>query len=120
MSWAARRQTTREENIAYCLGIFGVNTPTPYGEGKRAFIRLQEGIIMQNNDLTLFAWRANSTEEFRGILAQTPEEFQNAGDIMSSHDRRFNPEFSVTNKGLRVTPRIIKEPIMGDYIMMLN
>lgn len=28
MSWAARRQTTREEDIAYALmGMFGVNMP---------------------------------------------------------------------------------------------
>jgi len=44
--WAARRQTTRVEDKAYCLmGIFGVNMPLLYGEGNRAFIRLQEEIL---------------------------------------------------------------------------
>jgi hypothetical protein len=34
MSWASRRQTTRVEDIAYCLlGIFGINMPLLYGEG---------------------------------------------------------------------------------------
>jgi hypothetical protein len=33
MSWAAERQTTREEDIAYCLlGLLGVNMPLIYGE----------------------------------------------------------------------------------------
>lgn len=42
MSWAARRQTTRPEDIAYCLlGLFDVNLPMLYGEGAKAFIRLQ-------------------------------------------------------------------------------
>jgi hypothetical protein len=43
MSWAAYRQTTRDEDMAYSLlGIFEVNMPLLYGEGDRAFIRLQE------------------------------------------------------------------------------
>jgi hypothetical protein len=42
MSWASDRETTRAEDLAYCLlGIFAVNMPLLYGEGKRAFIRLQ-------------------------------------------------------------------------------
>lgn len=33
MSWAANRETTRPEDIAYCLlGIFDVNMPLLYGE----------------------------------------------------------------------------------------
>ena len=39
MSWASRRVTTRDEDIAYCLlGIFDVNMPLLYGEGEKAFI----------------------------------------------------------------------------------
>ena len=39
MSWASRRVTTRDEDIAYCLlGIFDVNMPLIYGEGEKAFI----------------------------------------------------------------------------------
>jgi hypothetical protein len=42
MSWVAERETTRVEDMAYCLlGIFGVNMPLLYGEGERAFLRLQ-------------------------------------------------------------------------------
>jgi hypothetical protein len=41
MSWVFRRQTTRVEDIAYCLtGLFGVNIPPLYGEGENAFRRL--------------------------------------------------------------------------------
>ena len=39
MSWASRRVTTRDEDIAYCLlGMFDVNMPLIYGEGEKAFI----------------------------------------------------------------------------------
>ncbi|TFK84534.1 HET-domain-containing protein [Polyporus arcularius HHB13444] len=57
MSWAAFRTATRVEDEAYCLmGIFGVNMPTLYGEGRAAFQRLQEVILRRFTDTTLFAW----------------------------------------------------------------
>ncbi|KAJ9616388.1 hypothetical protein H2200_000106 [Cladophialophora chaetospira] len=55
MHWAAKRVTTRAEDIAYCLlGIFDVNMPLLYGEGQKAFIRLQEEIMKHSNDLSIF------------------------------------------------------------------
>jgi hypothetical protein len=57
MSWAAHRETTREEDVAYCLlGIFGVNMALLYGEGSSAFLRLQEEILRQTDDQSLLAW----------------------------------------------------------------
>jgi hypothetical protein len=46
MLWAGRRQTTREEDMAYSLlGIFNVYMPLIYGEGREnAFKRLREEI----------------------------------------------------------------------------
>ena len=38
MTRAAARRTTRVEDEAYCLlGLFGINMPTLYGEGRQAF-----------------------------------------------------------------------------------
>ncbi|KAI0669586.1 heterokaryon incompatibility protein-domain-containing protein [Trametes maxima] len=57
MSWASHRKTTRPEDEAYSLmGIFGVHMATIYGEGHRAFRRLQEEILKRTSDQTLFAW----------------------------------------------------------------
>lgn len=57
MSWAAKRETTRVEDKAYCLlGIFDVNMPMLYGEGDKAFLRLQREILQISNDQSLFAW----------------------------------------------------------------
>jgi hypothetical protein len=57
MSWAAKRQTTRIEDAAYCLlGIFEIHIPLIYGEGSRAFIRLQEEIMTRSDDMTILAW----------------------------------------------------------------
>ncbi|KIM68400.1 hypothetical protein SCLCIDRAFT_105698, partial [Scleroderma citrinum Foug A] len=57
MSWAADRTTTRVEDRAYSLmGLLDVNMPMLYGEGKKAFHRLQLEIIRASNDQSIFAW----------------------------------------------------------------
>jgi hypothetical protein len=62
MQLAAKRQVTREEDIAYCLmGIFGVSISTAYGEGgDRAFFRLVEEIFRSTKDVSdIFNWAGN-------------------------------------------------------------
>jgi hypothetical protein len=57
MSWAAKRVTKRQEDLAYCLlGIFGVSMPMIYGEGDKAFRRLQEQIMKDVGDDSILAW----------------------------------------------------------------
>jgi hypothetical protein len=80
MSWAARRLTTRTEDEAYSLmGIFGVNMPTIYGEGRSAFRRLQEEILRVSPDHSLLAWSGSHwlgySESYR-ILAAAPSDFE--------------------------------------------
>lgn len=56
LSWASRRQTTRAEDLAYCLlGIVDVKMPLLYGEGQSAFRRLQEEILKGSSDLAVLA-----------------------------------------------------------------
>ena len=51
MAWASRRETTRVEDEAYSLmGIFGVNMPLLYGEGRNAFQMLQLEIRKSTDD----------------------------------------------------------------------
>lgn len=72
MSWAASRVATRPEDIAYSLlGIFGVNIPLLYGEGKAAFRRSQEEILKHTEDDSFLLF-ANTT---MGILADSPRDF---------------------------------------------
>lgn len=84
MSWASKRQTTRSEDEAYSLmGIFGVNMALLYGEGKRAFFRLQQQIIEYSDDESIFAWicpEAGNQEPF-GMLAESPRNFQWSRDV---------------------------------------
>lgn len=105
MSWAARRVTTRKEDIAYCLlGIFNVNMPLLYGEGDKAFMRLQQEIAAQNKDPTLFAWlQAGPIPRYRGLLAQHPAEFENCSRLAYAHNAFFTAgNFAVTDTGYNV------------------
>lgn len=66
-------------DIAYCLmGLFDVNMPLLYGEGNKAFLRLQEEIMKLLTDHTLFVWSApKDGNNFIdcGLLAPRPEYF---------------------------------------------
>jgi hypothetical protein len=63
MSWLSKRSTTREEDLAYCmLGIFEISMPMLYGEGSKAFHRLQEEIMRVSSDQTLFTWTWPASE----------------------------------------------------------
>lgn len=75
MSWASKRRTTRLEDEAYCLmGLFDVNMPMLYGEGHRAFQRLQEEIIRRYDDYSLFAWVSQKWGAIP-FLASSPFDF---------------------------------------------
>ncbi|KAL8707073.1 MAG: hypothetical protein Q9220_007828 [cf. Caloplaca sp. 1 TL-2023] len=73
MSWVKDRETTREEDKAYCLlGIFDVFMPVIYGERSRAFTRLREEIekLPKETDNTSVAKKDKhpSTSETKPIV----------------------------------------------------
>ncbi|KAI6123443.1 heterokaryon incompatibility protein-domain-containing protein [Pisolithus croceorrhizus] len=81
MSWAAHRETTRIEDQTYSLlGLFGVNMPMLYGEGRKAFRRLQLEIIRESNDHSIFAWNPRVPRP-GSVLAVSPSDFQDCKDI---------------------------------------
>lgn len=130
MSWAHRRKTTRTEDIAYCLlGIFGLNMPLLYGEGNKAFRRLQEQLIRTSVDMSIFAWtlpRSTGHDSLVihqshydenlvspprheimlcGMLAESPSEFLHCKDfITGAREPPF--ELSLTNVGIKILTRL--------------
>ena len=114
MSRASERQTTRTEDIAYSLfGIFDVNMPLIYGEGHKAFIRLHEEIMRDSSDQSLFAWKASKASGFnrRGILAQSPLEFRESGNVISYPGHSTYEAYSFTNLGLGIKMRLLESTI---------
>jgi len=107
MSWAADRKATRAEDIAYSLlGLFDVNMPLLYGEGKlKAFRRLQEEIMKISEDETLFAWESMdfSTEASSAdVLAQDPKDFWEARNLVPFTSDVPVAPYSMTHRGLRI------------------
>ena len=102
MSWVSKRMTSRREDMAYCLlGIFDINMPLLYGEGEKAFMRLQLEIIRNSDDESIFAWTVpDDMRHYRieGMLAPWPTCFASCGDIREIPSTR--PPYSMTNKGL--------------------
>ena len=77
MSWLADRQTSRPEDMAYCmLGIFDVSMTPIYGEGDKAFHRLQECLLKEHDDQSLLAWTGPPSRW--GVLADHPGVFARA------------------------------------------
>jgi hypothetical protein len=105
MSWASKRKTTRVEDLAYCLmGIFGINMPMLYGEGERAFIRLQEEIMKVSDDYSLFAW--DSINYRGGLLATSSAAFSNSGDVIPLNpSHTLSGAITVNNEGIHLKLR---------------
>jgi hypothetical protein len=131
MSWASQRKTSRIEDMAYALlGIFDVNLPLIYGEGRKAFQRLQEAIMLKTHDQSLFAWGEPATEAsglvsddqyfglepiqwkppedrqpLLGLFAESPKLFQFSGNIEPGH--RFSHELRRDNP-----PRLVSGGVL--------
>lgn len=102
MSWAARRFTTRPEDRAYCLiGLFNVNMPMLYGEGEKAFRRLQKEIMESSDDHTIFAWRSENFA--KPVLAHSPSCFlglEHMTQLLPFNDTTQG--FALSNAGLSI------------------
>ncbi|KAI3325338.1 HET-domain-containing protein [Xylariaceae sp. AK1471] len=121
MSWLSKRRTTRVEDMAYCmLGLFEVNLPLLYGEGRKAFIRLQEEIIRVSNDHTIFCWTWTDTvpKDWVSMLAPWPDTFaESQGYRPLLNGIKFRP-YSMTNLGLAIQLPVIFT--MSYWFVFLN
>ena len=108
MSWAAERTATRSEDIAYSLmGIFDINMPLLYGEGRKAFTRLQAEIIRQTTDISILLWSNDNPD--RSLLASTPADFRAARDrgSLECWPERLSL-FALTNIGIEIECRLCR------------
>ncbi|SPO00792.1 uncharacterized protein DNG_03540 [Cephalotrichum gorgonifer] len=105
MSWAAHRNTTRREDVAYCLlGLFDISMPILYGEGaEKAFMRLQRKILKTTVDTSIFAWGYEApilTDSVR-ILATSPDEFSGCRTLRRAQNvAPMNDYFLLGPRGL--------------------
>ena len=115
MSWASRRETTRQEDMAYCLmGLFDVNMPLLYGEGDKAFTRLQLQILQQSDDESIFAWTPKQRNVPTGMLAASPAEFADSFNV-NRMEYTWRAPYAMTNKGLHINLEIYDTPIPHEW-----
>ncbi|CAN9166711.1 unnamed protein product [Alternaria alternata] len=79
LSWAAHRAVTKEEDETYSLfGLFDLNLPLLYGEGRlKAFVRLQEAIYDTTSDHSIFLFLHSRSSDDYPLLAESPSQFCN-------------------------------------------
>ncbi|KAJ4271936.1 hypothetical protein NW762_000645 [Fusarium torreyae] len=127
MYWAAGRETTRPEDIAYCLlGIFDINMPLLYGEGQvKAFKRLQKEIIKSTDDESIYAWRQPryrvEGQSYWGLLADSPSAFdidhatEDLNGLVPKRSKylslRSGTSTAMTNRGLDLELSLTPFPI---------
>jgi hypothetical protein len=104
----------------YCLlGIFDINMPLLYGEGKKAFLRLQQEIMARSQDCSFLLWTAPATTYYHlaygnpattesfSVLVHEPSYFDADGMATSDLDfvREIGPlasEISATSSSGRL------------------
>ncbi|KAI6032474.1 hypothetical protein EDC04DRAFT_3035775 [Pisolithus marmoratus] len=87
MSWASNQKMMHVEDWAYSLmGLFGINMPMLYGEGKKAFRQLQLEIIQESSDHSIFAW---SSRWPGSVLAEGPDDFGHCCNLRKLEPNEF-------------------------------
>ncbi|KAK4200959.1 putative vegetative incompatibility protein HET-E-1 [Triangularia verruculosa] len=130
-SWAASRQTTRAEDRAYSLmGFLGVYMPLLYGEGRNAFVRLQQELIRQFNDETVLLWTTYQASLFyddpkllaryeaagrypgwlirRGLFAESLENFSGATGLIVRQFDKIPRHFGISNAGISLSVELFQ------------
>ncbi|KAG1866493.1 hypothetical protein DFJ58DRAFT_138311 [Suillus subalutaceus] len=115
MTWAARRKTTRVEDVAYSLmGMFDVSLQIAYGGGDRAFCRLIE-VIMQAGDPSVLNWKGDAARHHTShAIPKSPQSFIAYQSLELEGSGRL--EMTMTSLGLRVPLVIFPSQRPFEYV----
>uniref|UniRef100_A0A0D2YEK6 DUF8212 domain-containing protein n=1 Tax=Fusarium oxysporum (strain Fo5176) TaxID=660025 RepID=A0A0D2YEK6_FUSOF len=93
--------------------------PLLYGEGDKAFYRLQEEIMRVPDDHSLFAWKAIAARG--GLLVPTPAAFRGLGNIIPWNPfTAYNSPLTITNKGVHMEAPFIAQDTSGRGLCVLH
>ncbi|KAH0840268.1 hypothetical protein J3R83DRAFT_1275 [Lanmaoa asiatica] len=125
LRWMATRRTTKVEDMAYCLlGILDLRLPVLYGEGERAFVRLQDAIMKLTDDTCIFDW-VGKPSSLNSYLARSPSCFHQATWRPSPCQTTTEiPGFEAVSEFthklsaalLRVAESLVNDPPLGHFI----
>jgi hypothetical protein len=118
MSWASHRETTRIEDLSYCLlGLFGVQMPPLYGEGENAFVRLQREIMSTTDDDSILAWTPVDGGDEHGLLATSPRMFAGSSSVVRVVWDPNRPPHTMSSKGLCVHFKLVPRSDGNEGVM---
>lgn len=117
MPWAAARCTTRVEDCTYSLlfGIFDLHMPLLYGEGEKAFIRLQEEILKVGDDASILAWSGPAAPAF-GMLALSPGACEMPPMLEEDQDICYS-EYGFNSEKLGINGHFYMCPHVFEYLL---
>jgi hypothetical protein len=98
--WASNRSTHELEDEAYCLlGLCRISLHPNYGEGRKAFLRLQEEVFRQGDD-SVFVWDSSGSNRHSRLFASAPSDFADSGDVECDESRPIDSDMWLTNRGV--------------------
>ena len=117
MAWASRRSSTRIEDEAYCLlGLFDITLPILYGEGRRAFQRLQEELVKRSPDTTIFLWGECVPPRYDSLNPVPHEEYFAGTPNIWNFGFAPSPRQFSGWQGALFTPILFPEPGVQPYM----
>ena len=99
--------------------------PLLYGEGPRAFVRLQEEILKNSDDESIFAWDFDSSPLLEGgrhtfmcqLFASSPADFASCMDLKACIPAGVRPShYTLTNKGLHIEADVWTSPLDSSLV----
>lgn len=127
LSWGSRLTAASAEDRSYAmLGILGVFMVPRYGEGEHsAFRRLQETILKNSYDESLFAWSYEGTScnsvELSGLLAPSIECFRCCADVEigGASPSNTSRRFTVVENGIEIAglPKLERRPKICEVVL---
>ncbi|CAJ2512065.1 Uu.00g076900.m01.CDS01 [Anthostomella pinea] len=103
------------------MDIFIHQMPLLYGEGSKAFVRLQEEILKVSNDHTIFTWTWNESvpTDWVSMLAPSPEAFRHSASFIRTWTNLGKTRnYAMTNAVLDITLPLVQS--WPYYIAILN
>ncbi|KAF9473830.1 hypothetical protein BDN70DRAFT_997436 [Pholiota conissans] len=119
MQWAAKRQVTRAEDIAYSLmGLFDISMSIAYGEGANlAFTRLIKEILntRKYGVLDVFNWGGEYMTKTSSLLPSSPQAFLKRDEKLDVSPTLMEP-LTLTHMGLRVPVLIVPTKVIRSSV----
>lgn len=125
MSWASNRHATRTEDIAYSfMGLFDVNMPLLYGEGRKAFLRLQQEIARSAQEPSFLYWGLDQ-EICHNVFAKSPADLATStiNEGLQQYEALQRQIFGLNNMGVQTETELIRflfEHVYGIHIVTIG